>query len=249
MTNLFNPTSYLVKSDSANCYSDLDTANWDLDSLSVNVAPDTAATNPDKVPVNDIGDDEARFIGKSKPSALDGVTLKDSARIEATLAGLRQRLLQQAEHLASIKQEMVWQAQAYQAKLDCLDKRYSTELQQIELRVSAYLDAKTANEGPYFANSAAQMAAPNSTYSTTYQVPERPDSQWVSKALGGIPIFLLLVVVGIVLSLLIAVSITPYGGASGLLTTTTEVTRLLLPAMAVVILVGGAIAFIWELRR
>ncbi|MGI8934281.1 MAG: hypothetical protein ACR2FS_09430 [Phormidesmis sp.] len=251
MTNLFDPTSYLFKSDRANRHSDLDTANRDLDSLPANVAPDTAA-NAGKVSVNDTGDDEAPRISKAETesAALNSATLQDSARIEATLAGLRQRLQQQTEHLASVKQEIVRQAQSYQAKLDSLDQRYSTELQRIELKLSAYLDALPASaQGPSLADPAAQTAVPNSAYSTTYQVPSRPDSQWVSKPLGGIPIFLLLVVVGIVLVLLIAVAITPYGGSSGLLTATSHVTRLLLPAMAVVILLSGAIALIWELRR
>ncbi len=255
MTNLFDPTSYLVTSDRANRHSDLDTANRDLDSLPANVAPDTAS-NAGKVSVNDTGDDEAPRISKAETesAALNSATLQDSVRIEATLAGLRQRLQQQTEHLTSLKQEMVRQAQSYQAKLDYLDQRYSTELQRIELKLSAYLDAQPASaQGPSLTDPAAQTAVPNSaystTYSTTYKVPSRPDSQWVSKPLGGIPVFLLLLVVGIVLALLIAVAITPYGGSSGLLAATSNVTRLLLPAMAVVILLSGAIALIWELRR
>ena len=257
MTNLFDPTSDLAESDRANRHADSDPVNRDLDTLPANVAPD-AATNAGKVSVNDTGDDEAPRISKARAESaalngatLNGATLKDSVRIEATLAGLRRRLQHQTEQLASVKQEMVRQAQSYQAKLDSLDQRYSTELQRIELKLSAYLDAQPAAsaQGPSLADPAAQMAAPDAAYSTTYKVPSRPDSQWISRPLGGIPIFLLLVVVGIVLALLIAVAITPYGGASGLLTATSNITRLLLPAMAVVILLSGAIALIWELRR
>lgn len=248
MSNFFNPASYLAKSDTAKRDPDLDTANRDLDSYPANISPDVSTPNRDKGSVKDVGDAKPiSDVGEVYPRP---AAFLDSARLEAMLSKLGRQLQQQADKIESIEYNLTQQAQSYQAQLDYRDKWYSAEVG----RLRAYVAAETARAQGVYATGQGQAIAPQNTastsaYSSTYKVPDRADSKWISGPLGGISPFLMLVVVGIVLTLLIGVAITPYGSSPGLLPTLIEMTKGLLPALAVVILIGGAIALVWELRR
>ncbi len=248
MSNFFNPASYLAKSGTANCDPGRDMDNRDLDAYPANISPDVSAPGHDKGSVKDVSD--TRPISDVGDVYTRPAAFLDSARMDAILAKLGRQLQQQADKIESIEYKLMQQTQSHQAQLDYRDKWYGIEFG----RLRAYVKAETARVQGMYATGQGQAIAPktsesSSAYSSTYQVPERADSKLISGPLSSISPFLLLMLVGIVLTLLIAVAITPYGGSQGLLPALSEVTQGLLPALAVVILVGGAIALVWELRR
>ncbi len=254
MFNSFNPLNFVAKREDVSREPDPDNANRDLDSSSANAAADVHKANPDKVSVNDLNDAEP--LHNPSEAAYRQTSLE--SRLEAKLKGAWQRIQQQADQIVAMECETTKQAQISQAKLAYLEKWYSTELTRMEQKLRSYVDTQIVRVHSVYSTPDASAATPlagqlqatrQTAGQTTYVVPERPNANRASQ-LNPVSLFLLLLAVGVGLAHLLAAVIVAYTGSSSVLIALSEMTtRQLLPAIAAVIFVSGAIAFTWELRK
>lgn len=246
MFNSFNPLNFVAKREP-----DPDTANRDLDSSSANVAADVHKANPDKVSVNDLNDAEPLH----DPSEAAYRQPSEESRLEAKLKWAWQQIQQQADQIVAMNCEMTKQAQVSQAKLAHLDRWYSTELSRMEQKLRSYVDTQIVGVHSIYSTLGASVTTPTTDQSqatagqTTYVVPKRSNANRAGQ-LSPVPLFLLLLAVGVGLAHLLAAVVVAYTGSSSVWIALSEMTmRQLLPAIAAVIFISGAIAFVWELRK
>ncbi len=248
MFNPLNPSNYVANREGPSREPD-PTANRDLDASPANASADDHDTNSDKVSVNDIHGVEPLHDTSETADRHFSV----DSRLEAKLKGAWQRMQQQADQIKDIQREMAKQAQVSQAKLAYLERWYSTELGRMEQKLRGYVDAQIG--GVESAYSADNVGAPPlkvgqpQTIQTTYVRPERSDINRGSH-MNKVPLFLLLLAVGLTLTHLLATVMLTYTGSSSTLAFLSEITvRQLLPAIIAIIGISGAIAFTWELRK
>ena len=249
---MFDPLNLLhsvTKREGPSPEPDSDTANRDLDAFPANASADVHNANSDKKPVND------SHAMELPPDQREGVRRSEGveSRLETKLEVARQRILQQADQIINIQTEMARQAQIYQAKITHLEGWYSTELHRMEQKLRRYVNTRIA--GVHSVYSGDSMSAPSlsrdqlTTIETTYVVPDRSSASRGSQP-NKVPLFLLLIAVGLALAHLLAAVIVTYTDSSSVLTTLNKTTvHQLLPAITAIIFVSGAIAFIRELYK
>lgn len=258
MFNSFNPLNYVAKREDVSREPDSDTANQDRDSSSANVGADVHKANSDKVSVNDLsGTEPLRDPGETAYRQPSVESRSVESRLEAKLKGAWQQIQRQADQIAAMEREMTKQAQVSQAKLSHLERWHSTGLNRMEQKLRSYVDNQVVGVHSAYSTPSGGMVTPagqpkaasQTAGKTTYVVPKRPNANRTGQS-SPVSLFLLLLAVGVGLAHLLAAVIVTYTGSSSVLIALSEMTtRQLLPAIAAVIAISGAIAFIWELRK
>ena len=252
MFNSLNPLSFVTKREDRGREPEPDAVNRDLDELSANASADRRDANSDKQPLNDSHAAELPYDQSEafcdKPHYQKSV----ESLLAAKLGEARRQIQQQAAQIADIQTETAKQAQVYKAKIARLEGWYSTELHRMEQKLRRYVNDQIATVHSAYSidgvNAPSQTASPR-TIQTTYVVPDR------SKVSGGsrsnkVPLFLLWLAVGLAIAHLLAAVAVTYTNSPRVLTVLSEtMVQQLLPMIAAIIGISGAIAFLWELRR
>ena len=252
MFDSLNPLSFVTKREDRGREPEPDAVNQDLDDLSANASADSCDANSDKQPLNDSHAAELPYdqseVPRDKPHYQESV----ESLLEVKLREARRQIQQQADQIADIQSEATKQAQVYKAKITRLEGWYSTELRRMEQKLRRYVDDQIATVHSAYlidgANTPPQIASPQ-TIQTTYVVPDRLKVSGGSQS-NKVPLFLLRLAVGLAIAHLLAAVVATYTNSPRVLTVLSEtMIQQLLPAIAAIIGISGAIAFLWELRR
>ncbi|MGB3295556.1 MAG: hypothetical protein WBB01_21440 [Phormidesmis sp.] len=248
--NPLTPPDYVARHEGLSPEPDSNTANRDLDGSPANASADMYDANPDKVSVNDITDADPLHDTASEAAYLPP---SFESRLEAKLKAAWQQIRQQTDQIAAIQSETAKQAQIFQAKIAYLDRWYAAELHRMEQKLRGYVDTQIVGVHSAYSADSRNASPPKGDRprpnQTTYVVPERPNVSRGSQS-NKVPLFLLLLAVGLGVAHLLAAVIVTYTGSPSILTALGEMTvQQLLPAITAIIFVSGAITFVWELRK